>query len=192
MGVYKTVLKRRSIRCFKQKRINPKKLEKIIDAARLAPSAANLQPCEYVIVDDSALLEPVFGTLKWAGYIAPHGIPPEGMKPTAYIVVLVNTQIAKFDPGHDTGAAIENLILTALENRIGSCWIVSIDKAKLAQILGIPDSLAIDSVIALGYPAESPVTEELKEGAVKYWKDPRGVLHVPKRKLKDILRFNKY
>jgi nitroreductase len=189
MDVYEAILKRRSIRRFEQKEIPSNILEKIADAARLAPSGANLQPCEYVIINKPEILKSVFATLKWAAYITPLGNPPEGMEPTAYIIVLVNSRIVKFDPGHDTGAAIENMILTAVEEGIGSCWLGSVNRTKLAEIIKMPGHLTIDSVVALGYPAENPVAEELKD-SVKYWKDSKGRLHVPKRKLKDILRFN--
>jgi nitroreductase len=71
------IQKRRTIRRFLQKPIPLKQLENFVDAARLAPSAANLQPLEYIIVHQPELLKRVFGTLKWAGYIRPLGDPPE-------------------------------------------------------------------------------------------------------------------
>jgi len=55
----------------------------------------------------------------------------------------------------------------------------------------VPETLKIDSVIALGYPAEQPVAEEYS-GSVKYWKDETGCLHVPKRSLKDVSHLNFY
>jgi len=84
--VYRIILKRRSIRRFQQKRIPFALLKRIVNAGRLAPSAANLQPCEHIIVNHPTLLEKVFSTLKWAGYIAPAGNPPEGKNqpPTLY------------------------------------------------------------------------------------------------------------
>ena len=55
----------------------------------------------------------------------------------------------------------------------------------------IPKKYRIDSVIALGFPDESPVLEEVTD-SIKYWKDEQGVLHVPKRKLSDIVHYNKF
>jgi len=55
----------------------------------------------------------------------------------------------------------------------------------------VPEGLAIALVVALGYPAENPVVETVKDGDIKYWLDENGVLHVPKRDLKDIVRWNK-
>ncbi len=59
----------------------------------------------------------------------------------------------------------------------------------MATILKTPLTYYIDSVIALGYPAEKPILEETKDD-IKYWLDKNGQLHVPKRKLKDIIHHN--
>jgi len=191
--VYKIIMKRRSIRRFQQKPIPSGILEKLVNAARVAPSASNLQPLEYVVVDDKDLLPEVFATLKWASYIAPEGNPPEGERPTAYIVVLANKRIIDSGYERDVGAAVENILLAALEEGIGSCWMSPIDKKRLRKTLNVPHFLAIDSVIALGYSAESPVMEEMIDSVtVKYWKDKSGTLHVPKRKLKTIFHRNEY
>jgi hypothetical protein len=58
-------------------------------------------------------------------------------------------------------------------------------------LLNIPDTYKVDSVIALGFPAEAPVTEDLMD-SVEYWKDEEGCLHVPKRKLEDVIHFNEF
>jgi len=189
MQVYKAVLKRRSIRKYKEKHIPAVLLRKMVNAARLAPSAANLQPCEYVIVNKEDMLEPVFHTLKWAGYIFPEGTPPFGHRPMAYIVVLVNRNIAKYDQGHDTGAAIQNMLLTAYEDGLGTCWLVSVDRAKLRKLLHIPERYNINSVVSAGFPDEEPLAVPLKD-SIKYWVDSRNRMHVPKRRIEDILHMN--
>ena len=191
MNVYEATIKRRTIRRFKQKPIPFETLKKLVNAGRLAPSSANLQPIEHIVIDSSDLVEKVFETLKWAGYISPGGNPPPGEKPVAYIIVLANK---KKNPGNcerDAAAAIENMILVAMEEGIGSCWLGSIDINKLTDILELPEHIKIDSVLALGYSNESPQIEEIKD-SVKYWKDETGTLHVPKRKIDDILFYNKY
>jgi nitroreductase len=189
--VYKAITERRTIRCFKQDKIPKRVLEKLINAARLAPSGANLQPLEYIIVNDENKLNEVFENVKWAGYIAPKGNPKEGERPTAYIIVLVDKNNNTTTASYDVGAAVENILLTAWEEGIGSCWMGSINRDNLRKIFNVPNDFTIDSVIALGYKGESPVVEEYK-GSVKYWKDDNNVLHVPKRNLKDILYWNKF
>ncbi len=191
MGVYETILNRRSIRRFKNIKIPYEILEKCVNAARLAPSARNLQPWEFIIVDNEDLLPKVFSTLGWASYISPKGNPPPGEEPKAYIVVLFNQNIDSKLFQYDIGMAIENIILVALEEGIGTCCLANVDRDKLRQILNIPETHLITLVVALGYPNESPVIEEFTD-SVKYWKDEMGILHVPKRRLKDILHRNRY
>jgi len=188
MSLYDLILKRRTIRRFKEKKIPYQILERCVNAARLAPSAANLQPCKYLIIDREDLLDQVFSTLHWAGYI-PDGTPTPGEAPRAYIIVLINKEINAPRYRHDVGFAVENMILTALEEDIGSCSFAAIDRDKLRKNLNIPQKYIIDLVVALGYPNEAPVEEKFKE-SVKYWKDEHGVLHVPKRELKSILHRN--
>lgn len=162
-----------------------------MEAARLAPSGANMQPLEYIIVDEEGLLPQVFSTLKWAGYIAPKGNPPPGEEPAAYIVILINRHRRPQGGEHDAGIAAAYISLVAYEKGLGSCLLGSVDRDRLRQILKVPDHCDIDLVVALGYPNENPVVEELRD-SVKYWKDELGVLHVPKRKLADILHHNLY
>ncbi len=194
MDTYKLILKRRSIRRFKPDNISFDILKKLVNTGRLAPSAANLQPIEYIIIEDNKIKSRVFKTLKWAGYISPAGNPPAGQEPAAYIVLAVNTDIKPTGADKDVGAACENIILSALSYGIGSCWIESMDKAELQKILQVPDRLIINSVIALGYPNEQPMLEELSDpyASIEYWKDDNGCLHVPKRRLDDILYHNTY
>lgn len=190
MNVYEAILKRRSIRKFKQEEISIQILNKLVNAARLAPQGANLQPMKYIIVNDTTLLPSVFATTKWAAYLKGEGTPKEGERPTAYIVALCDIEIKKSGWDVDAGAAIENLILTATEEGIGSCWIGSVDREELRKVLNIPDQYYLHSVIALGYPAERSVAED-ENGSIKYYKDENGVIHVPKRKFEDIVFYNR-
>lgn len=192
MGTYEIALKRRAIRRFKNIPLPYEILEKCVDAARLAPSAANRQPLEYIIVDDEQLLPKVFDTLKWAAYIRPAGDPPPAHRPMAYIVVLIKRGVGyETLENYDAGLAVENMILVALEEGIGSCCNSSININGLRELLNIPEDYIISLVLALGYPDESPVVEEFREPP-KYWQDKDNVLHVPKRGLKDILHRNNF
>ena len=188
--IYDLIISRRSIRKFEQKPIDTEILKKLVNTARLAPSMANLQPLEYIIINDPLTCEKIFNCLKWAGYISPYGTPKENERPVAYIIVLANENINS-DYKRDVGAAIENMIIAALSLGIGSCWLCNIDRDKIRSILEIPNKLIIDSVLALGYPKEKPVVETLTN-SVKYWKDEKDILHIPKRSLNDILHVNRY
>ena len=191
MSLYELILSRRSIRQFKPKPVSRDILVKLVNAARLAPSGANLQPLEFVVIDDEAVKKRFFPCLRWAAYIAPEGNPKPGQEPTAYIVILANLQVSEKGYERDVGAAVENMILTACEEGVGSCWIASADLDKIQELLKIPRDCRVDSVLALGYPNEEPVIEEMKE-SVKYWKDAGNRLHVPKRALDDIIHYNQF
>lgn len=189
MSVYSLILSRRSIRQFQPRDLDSEMMKRLVNGARLAPSGANLQPLEFLVVNDPSLRDQVYPCLKWAGYITPRGNPKPGQEPRGYIVVLVNTKIRANGNERDVGAAVENMILAAWEEGIGSCWIGSFDEAKLRVLLQVPQTYVIDSVLALGYPAEQPVIEDF-EGSVKYWKDDQGRHHVPKRHLENVMHAN--
>ncbi len=190
METMEAIRNRRTIRRFLQKPISFEILEELVDAARLAPSGGNLQAWEFIVVDEPDLCESVFSTLAWAAYLGPEGNTKEGERPVAYIISLNNKNFKSVTPQADFGAAIENILLAAWDKGIGSCWIGSVQREKLAQILNLPQNYSIEYVVALGYPAEKAVVEEEK-GDLKYWRDSQGMHHVPKRKLEDILHHNR-
>jgi len=190
-NVYDLAVARRTIRRFKPAPVPRDLLERLVNAARLAPSAANVQPLEFVIVDEAGIKAEVFPALKWAAYIAPAGDPRPGEEPAAYVVTLVNSKLREKMFEYDVGAAMENMILAALAEGVGSCWLLSIDRDKLRAVLGVPGEYRIDSVLALGYPAEEPAAEVMGDSC-KYWKDAGGRLHVPKRALATVLHVNTF
>lgn len=191
MEVSKAIRERRTIRKFKKAQLPHSLLEELVDGARLAPSAANLQPLKYLVVDEAVLLRKVFPTLRWAAYIAPAGDPPPHHRPAAYIVVLVDKRIRDTNYQWDVGAAVQNILLAAREKGMGGCWLLSVERPRLRKMLQVPQQFLIDSVVALGYPDEEPKSVEMKK-SIRYWKDKKGVLKVPKRKLSDILFWNSF
>ena len=190
MDVYDAIVARRSIRRFKQEPIKLELLKKFVNAARLAPSAANLQPLEYFIVYDKNLCSMVFKTLSWAGYIKPKWSPNENERPTAYIIILVKESSNNWYQ-RDASFAAENIVLAAEGERIGSCVLCKIDKDKLRDELNIPEEIIIDSVIALGYKQEKSVVEDFKD-SIKYWRDENNIMHVPKKNSDEITHINEY
>jgi len=188
---YEVIAGRRTIRRFKPEPVAREFLERLVDVGRLAPSAANVQPLEFIVVDEAGFKAEIFSCLKWAAYIAPEGNPKPGEEPTAYIITLVNTKVREKMFEYDIGAAMENMTLSALAEGVGSCWMLSIDRDKLRAALGVPEDYRIDSVLALGYPAEDPAAEVMGESC-RYWKDAEGRLHVPKRSLASVIHFNRF
>jgi nitroreductase len=189
-STYEKIRARRTVRKYLQKAVPEEVLLKCVDAARLSPSAANLQPLKYIIVNDQKLLKKVFTTLSWAGYL-PDYQPSEEEMPRAYIVILVDEKISR-TPNHDAGIAVMSIFMVAYDEGLGSCILGAVDREKLRKILKVPEGLAIALVVALGYPAENPVVDTVKAGDIKYWLDETGILHVPKRDLKDVAKWNKH
>jgi nitroreductase len=187
MDVYKAILKRRTIRIFKNKKIPKRILVKLVNAGRLAPSARNLQPIEYLVIEKPELCDLVFENVYFGGEV--EKLRKKENRPVAYILVLVNKKIRPKNFEHDVGLAVENIVLAALEKGIGACIMGAIEREKLKKIFKIPKNYYLDLVLALGYPAEKPV---LEEGEGKYWRDEKGILHVPKKPLEKILHWNEF
>lgn len=191
MDIFDLIKTRRSVRRFSQEKLGRNFLIELVEAARCAPAAANVQPLEYVIVDEPKVCGKLFSAFKWAWHIRPKRNPTPNQRPAAYIVVLVDTEI-KRDSSVDAAAAIENILLAAWGKGVGSCWLGAIDREKIAQVLSINEKYYIDSVVALGKPAEKPVMEDAASEDTKYYLDEKDTLHIPKRPLKKILHFNKF
>jgi len=187
-NLYNLIIKRRTIRLFRQKEISLGVIKRIANAARLAPSAANFQFLEYLVITKPDLREKVFPHTRWGGYVYPKRVPSKERRPGAYIIILINKKKSVKPDIRDVGAACENILLAAISFGLGGCWIKSLERRSLRKILKIPSHYIIDSLIALGYPAESPKLEETD--SVKYWLDKKNRLHVPKRPLADISHYN--
>jgi nitroreductase len=181
------VYKRRTIRRFTQEPIPLETLRKLIDFARVAPMARNIQGLEFIIVHSNDIKKALFPLVNWAGSLPEDQRTPEdGREPTAYIAVLINTKIKNSYVDFDVGAAVENILLGAVYFGLGCCWMGSINRKKIRILLEIPEYYEIRHIISLGYPDEISVIESYKD-SFKYWKDKDGQMHVPKRALEDIL-----
>ena len=182
------ITKNRSCRRFFQKDPVPgDTLRRLVNLARLSASAANLQPLKYILSNDPHKNEMIFSSLAWAGYLKDWPGPPEGERPSAYIIVVGDTDIAK-SFATDLGIAAQSILLGAREDSLAGCMIGSIKKELLREMLHIPDRFEIILVIALGKPKETAVLEEMAPGgSVKYWRDEHGTHHVPKRPLDEII-----
>lgn len=181
------IYKRRTIRRFKQDPIPLELLKKLIDYARIAPVARNIQALEFIIVHKADKREKLFPLVKWAASLPEEQRTPEkGREPTAYIIVLLNTKIKNAYVDYDVGAAVENILLGAVNFGIGCCWMGNINVKGIRKLLEIPEYYTIKHVISLGYPDEESIIEPYKD-SFNYWKDNEGKLHVPKRNLDDII-----
>jgi len=183
-----TVVTNRSIRRFRQdERVMVITLRKLVDLARQSASGANLQPLRYILVTSPEACDKVFPNLAWAGYLREWKGPEEGERPPAYIIILsdgVLPTVSAYDPG----IAAQTLTLGAADRGLAACMLGAIDHKGIRRSLDIPEGLDVLLVIAIGWPAENVVLEEIgPDGDVKYWRDEKRVHHVPKRRLEDVI-----
>ncbi len=195
MNVYEAAITRRAIRRFQDRPVPYEALEKCVEAARLAPSGRNSQACEYLIVDSPEGLSVMFDNIGGSVKLPPEkGGPRPDQKAKAYIIVLINKALEGDESRRritllDLGMAAENIMLVALEQGIGACPVLMFNAANAKPAFSIPDEYDIGLVIVMGYPDESPVTE-VADKSLNIYVDDKGIRHVPKRKLEDIVHRN--
>lgn len=178
----------RSCRRFHQGvAVDEETLRELVDLARLSASAANRQPLKFVLACDPQENALIFACLSWAAYLKDWPGPHEGERPSAYIIILGDTEISR-SFGCDHGIAAQSILLGATEKGLGGCIVGSIDRKRLHRSLDIPTRYEILIALALGEPAEERRIETVgPAGDIRYWRDGDGVHHVPKRRLDDII-----
>jgi nitroreductase len=142
MEVLDALKTRRSVRNFKKKPVEEKKIEEIVDAARLAPSGNNLQPVEYIVVTDRNRREEIADIATYGNFIA-----------DAPVCIAVCSK----DVGHDIedgSAATENILLAAHGLGLASCWVAGYQKdycTQIEELLNIPEKYRLISLLPIGY-----------------------------------------
>jgi nitroreductase len=173
-------------RFYEDYKVEQGTLRAVVNLARISPSAANLQPLKYILSFQPSKNNLIFPSLAWAGYLKDWPGPKKGERPSAYIIILGDTTISKsFEC--DSGIASQTILLGTVEIGLGGCIIASIDRDLLRKNLNIPLRYEILLVIALGKPKEKVIIEEGIKTDIKYFRDAKGVHHVPKRSLDDII-----
>ena len=188
MMIRDLIIKNRTYRRFRQNvAVERETLRELVDLGRLSASAANMQPLKYVLSCEPKKNALIFGHLGWAGYLKDWPGPAEGERPSAYIIILVDTQISEF-ADCDHGIAAQSILLGAAEKGIAGCMIGTVKRKELAEALEISSRYKILLVLALGKPAETVTLEAAApDGGIGYWRDSDGVHHVPKRPLDELI-----
>lgn len=158
----------------------------LVDLTRFCPSGANIQPLKYLLSWTGSRNDLIYGRLHWAGYLEDWDGPEEEERPTGYIVILLDKEIAS-DGFLDHGIAAQTMLLRAAEKGLGGCMIASIDRPELRKDLSVPERYDILLVVALGEPKERIVIENVKDGSIEYYRDEHGVHHVPKRSTDELI-----
>lgn len=183
------VLKSRSYRRFYgDEKILDSDLLDLVELARSCPSAANLQPLKFRIVNDEEENEKLFQCLHWAGALPEWGGPKGDEKPAAYIIMLTDLRIAK-NAATDTGIMAQTMMLGAVEKGLGGCMLGAIDRPEILKLFDISaEDYEVSLVLAFGKPKEDVKLVPIPEsGSTKYFRDENQVHYVPKRSLEELL-----
>lgn len=166
MKVFKAIQTRRSIRRFINKPIEKEKLTKILESARLSPSANNNQPWHFILISKKEVRNSLFSAYPRDWFVEAPAIvvvcaePKEGWSRQdgeEYWMV-------------DGAIAMQSIMLVAHELGLGSCCIAAFDEKKVKKVLGIPDNVSLIAMIPLGYPVE-------KKGSVTDRKPLEEIVH---------------
>jgi len=147
---------RRSVRAFQKRDLPEGAAELLVEAACWAPSAGNLQPWGFVAVTDDAVKERLVEAARGQSFIAE--------APLVFVVCVdpKRTTPRYGDRGadlyclQDTAAAIQNILLTAMDNGLSGCWIGAFDEENAARAVKLPDGIRPVAMIPIGYPEQSP------------------------------------
>jgi nitroreductase len=164
MDAIDAIMKRRSVRSFTTTPVPKNIVEKIVDAGRLAPTARNVQPWEFIVVTDPDTRREIAQHATTGPFIA-----------DAPVCVAVFCKDTKYWL-EDGCAATENIIIAARAHGLGHCWVAGEKKPyaqAVSELLGVPEGYRLISLIAIGYPKEDPP-------------------EVQKRPLKEVLHWEKF
>jgi nitroreductase len=171
MEVFEAIQKRHSVRAYESTSIPEEKLMRILEAGRLAPSAGNIQPWHFIVVRDFEKRKKL-AEARWAKFLAESPI------------VIVGCGDQKASPRWfmvDVAIAMQNMVLTAVSEGLGTCWVGSFNEDEVRRMLKIPDNYRIVALLAIGYPREKfDLTEK--------------VLHLIRRrkKIEEIISFEEF
>jgi len=152
MDVKEAILRRRSVRAYVSKPISEDILNRVLDAARLAPSAKNRQEWRFIVVRDAEARKSVVDATNNQLFV--------GASPV--ILVFCATEkdyvmrCGQNGGTVDTSIAMAYVTLAAVEEGLGTCWVGSFYEDKMKAALGIPDGARVVAITPLGYPAEDP------------------------------------
>ncbi len=150
MALLPSILQRYAVRNYLPRPVEPEKLAIVLEAARLAPSARNVQEWRFVVVQDAALRAELVQVANNQAFV--------GEAPVVIACCAIKSDYI-MRCGHpayliDLAIAIEHIALQAAEEGLGTCWIGSFHEGKARALLGIPESVRVVEFLTLGYPRD--------------------------------------
>jgi nitroreductase len=160
MDAIEVLKTRRSVRAFTGQPVPREVIEDIIDCGRLAASAINIQPWEFVVVTDAEMRRKIAATTDHGKFIAD--------TPVCVVVLCRETKYYL----EDGSAATQNILLAARAHGLGSCWVAGDKKpyaGQICRLVGAPEGFKLVSMVALGDPAEHPERPKRPLADVLHW-----------------------
>jgi nitroreductase len=156
LDVFEAIETRRSVRAFTNEEVSEEEVQKLIDAARRAPSAGNIQPWEFVIVRNAKIKHKLSVAALNQNFIK-----------EAPVVIVVCADETRSSWGYgsrgaslyclqDTAAAIQNMLLAACALGLGTCWMGAFHENEVAEVVNAPIGVRPIAIIPVGHPAEKP------------------------------------
>ena len=186
--LYDLLYKTRTIRRFKRDEVpSREELVKFVKCARVTPSTANRQRLRFAFILGEGA-DKAFSSVAFAGYL------PESERPTyddragCYLVILSDLQTPDVHVSIDIGIASEAIVLAAREAGYGSCIIRSFKQVEINSLVGAPEGLYANLVIAIGRGTENADIVDMKNGDIKYYRDKETNTNVvPKRTVEELI-----
>jgi nitroreductase len=150
MSLLNIIFDRASVRRYTSEPVSEKVLRNILEAGRRAPSANNAQPWHFIVVTEQKLKEQL-SKRRWTGFV----------KDAAFVMVGCGEKKSHWSTV-DVAIALQNMVIAAEAQGLGSCWIGDFDQTELKEMLGIPDNLRVIALVSFGYPAEKPAPRNKK------------------------------
>ena len=153
LDTFEAIKRRRSIRRYAGDEVEEEKLKRVLEAARLSPSACNYQPWHFIVVKDPEIREEMRRAYDEEWFVSA----------PVQIVVCADPSLAWKRPWDeeeywmvDGAIAMQSLVLQAAAEGLGTCWIAAFHEEEAKKVLGIPDHVRVVAMTPLGYPAEAP------------------------------------
>lgn len=157
MNIYETIAARKSVRAFEDRDISEDVLMRLLEAARLAPSACNKQEWRFVVVRDAGMRKLLGQAAREQTFVGEAPVVLACCAETDGHVMGCGQQCYPID----VAIAIDHITLAAVEEGLGTCWIGAFDEAKVKDILGIPRKIRVVELMPLGYPQDpSPAKKQ--------------------------------
>ncbi len=141
METWACIRGRMAVRSFTDQEVPEEMVLRVLEAGRWAPSSKNSQPWQFIVVRNRATLQELSHLTQTGPYLA--------NAPMAIVVAMLG---AKF-PEADAARAIQNMVLAAWDQGLGTCWVANFDQEPTRRLLGLPEGAVVVTVFPLGFPS---------------------------------------